>query len=401
MKRKVLLTISVLLVIGIGVVFMYKSEVERAATLSTFFTGGEQYENFNRMVEFFPYSTLTASPIPHQITENFGATLPESFIYNGRAIDSEQFLAETDTSALLVMKDGQLVFEQYMLTGGRNVNWLSMSVAKSFTSVGVGIAVDQGLIDIHKPITDYVPELLGSAYDGVSVKNVLQMSSGAAWDEDYNNPDSDVNRLGRLMALGGSADEFVASLQREYEPGTYNRYNSADTQALGMLLARATGRSVTDYLEEYLWHPLGMESDGYWLIDSRGVELAFFGLNVTARDYAKVGELYRQNGLWGDKQIVSESWVKQSTTPDAPHLLPGVHEEFPLGYGYQWWIPESEEGEYLAIGVYNQFIYVNPHLNLVIVKLSAFSDYASSKDESAYREIETIEFFRAIGRSLQ
>jgi len=202
------------------------------------------------------------------------------------------------------------------------------------------------------------------------------------------------------MAIGGSLDEFVATLKRDREPGTWNHYNSTDTQALGMLLSRATGVSVTDYLTEKVWQPLGMESDGYWLVDDHNVEMAFGGLNATARDYAKLGELHRLKGQWQGVQIVSSSWVRDATRPDAPHLQPGINQDFPLGYGYQWWIPETSEGEFAAIGVYNQFIYVNPTRNLVIVKLSAYSDYATSLDESAYREIETIEFFRAIGRQL-
>jgi len=245
-----------------------------------------------------------------------------------------------------------------------------------------------------------VPSLLGSAYDNVRIKDVLQMSSGAAWNENYNDPNSDVMRLARIMAIGGSMDEFVATLKRGTEPGTLNHYNSTDTQALGMLLARATGQSVSEYLTEKIWHPLGMESDGYWLVDDYDVELAFGGLNATARDYAKLGELYRLGGQWNGQQVVSKEWIEDATKPDAPHLMPGNNEDYPLGYGYQWWIPESSEGEFSAIGVYNQFIYVNPVRNLVIVKLSAYSDYATSLDESAYREIETIAFFREIGKQM-
>jgi CubicO group peptidase (beta-lactamase class C family) len=167
-----------------------------------------------------------------------------------------------------------------------------------------------------------------------------------------------------------------------------------------MLLSRATGKSVTDYLSEKIWHPLGMETDAYWMVDDNNVEMAFGGLNATARDYAKLGELHRLKGKWQDRQIVSEEWVNAATKPDAPHLQPGVNKEFPLGYGYQWWIPETLEGEFSAIGVYNQFIYVNPTRDLVVVKLSAFSDYAVTLDESSYREIETIEFFREVANFL-
>jgi len=329
--------------------------------------------------------------------------LPTSFTYKGVTVDTETFLSETDTSAVLVIKDGVVRTERYMLTGGRDVNWMSMSVAKSFVSAAVGIAVEEGHItSIEEPITKYAPSLVGSAYDNVRIKDVLQMSSGAAWSEDYNDPESDITRFGRIMALGGSFNEFAATLKREYEPGTHNHYNSTDTQVLGMLLVNATGRTMADYMEEKLWKPLGMESDAYWLLDSAGMEMAFAGLNATARDYAKLGELYRLGGNWNGTQIVPEEWVRASVTPDAPHLMPEAKTDdiFPVGYGYQWWVPASTEGEYSAIGIYNQFIYVNPTRNLVIVKLSANSDYASTLDESSYREMETIEFFRAIADQL-
>jgi CubicO group peptidase (beta-lactamase class C family) len=267
----------------------------------------------------------------------------------------------------------------------------------------VGIAVEEGRLDIAEPVTAYVPELAGSAYDGVRVKDILQMSSGAGWNEDYSDPDSDIGRLGRILAIGGSLDDFVATLEREREPGTYNLYNSADTQVLGLLLARVVGRPIAEYMQEKLWHPLGAENEAFWILDDEERALAFCGLNATARDYARLGELYRNQGRFDGQQIVPEAWVRASTTPDAPHLMPGYDNpdsDFNLGYGYQWWIPEGDEGEYTAIGVYNQFIYVNPARALVVVKLSAYSDYASSLEESAYRENETIEFFRAIGSLL-
>ncbi len=400
MKEVILWSVVTLVLVGSGLGYFYKRNLDRVTFVGTLFTGVEQYENFNRLAEIYPVSTMTASSNRFEFAEGSLIELPRAFSYKDKQIDVETFLSETDTSAVLVIKDGEVRFERYMLTGRRDVNWMSMSVAKSFIATGIGIAVDENLIDIHLPITDYVPSLLGSAYDNVRIKDVLQMSSGAAWNENYNDPNSDVMRLGRIMAIGGSMDEFVATLKRETEPGTLNHYNSADTQALGMLLARATGKTVSEYLTEKVWHPLGMESDGYWLVDDYNVELAFGGLNATARDYAKLGELHRLNGKWQGKQVVSEKWVQDATKPDAPHLMPGTHEDFPLGYGYQWWIPESNEGEFSAIGVYNQFIYVNPTRNLVIVKLSAYSDYATSLDESAYREIETIAFFREIGKQI-
>lgn len=402
--KKLGLGVLVLLAIAGAVGLYYKREVDRAAFALTLFSGAEQYENFNRLAELYPVSTMRAAEEPFEFPNGEPITLPASFEYKGRVVDTERFLAETDTSALLVLKGGKVRYERYMLTGGRNVNWLSMSVAKSFVSAAVGIAVEEGLIgDIEEPVTKYVPSLAGSAYDGVRIKDILQMSSGARWNEDYSDPESDINRFGRIMAIGGSLNEFAATLEREHDPGTHNHYNSTDTQVLGQLLVNATGQSVAEYMEAKLWKPLGMESDGYWLVDSDGMEMVFGGLNATARDYAKLGELYRNGGNWNGRQLLRADWVSASVTPDAPHLTPEAKADdvFPVGYGYQWWIPAGDQGEYAAIGVYNQFIYVNPTRDLVIVKLSAYSDYATSLEESAYREIETIEFFRAIGASMK
>jgi len=383
-------------------VLVYRRGVDRVLMGVTLFHGAEQYENFNRAAELFPASTMAKARTPSPFPAGEPAVLPATFVFNGVTIKVAEFLKKTDTSALLVLKDGKIRHEHYALTGGPDTHWLAWSVAKSFISALVGIAVHDGHIaSIEDPISKYVPSLVGSGYDGVRIKDVLQMSSGVSWDETYANPLSDVNRFGLTLFLGGSLDAFTAGLQRARTPGN-NHYSSADTHALGMLLTRATGRSVTDYMREKLWEPLGMESSGHWLLDDAGMEMVFGGLNATARDYAKLGELYRLGGFWQGKQLVPEAWVKASVTPDAPHLTPEAKADdlFPVGYGYQWWIPAGTEREFSAIGIYNQFVYVNPTRNVTIVKLSAFSDYALGWDEDAYRELQTLELLRTIAHAL-
>ena len=265
--------------------------------------------------------------------------------------------------------------------------------------------IEEGFIEsVDVPITRYVKSLEGSAYDGVSVKNILQMSSGARWNEDYSDPASDVHRLGSVMAGESSLATFVSSIEGETEPGSVCQYNSADTQALGMLVVEATGRSISDYMQEKLCEPLGMESEGYWLVDDAGMEMVLGGLNLTARDYAKIGELYRNKGTWNGVQIVQQDWVESSVKPDSAHLevgsvVVGGH-VLPLGYGYQWWVPEGDSGEFSAIGVYNQFVYVDPSRDVVIVKLTANPTYGTTTEESENQEMETIEFLRAIARSM-
>ena len=375
---------------------------ERMQFVESMFTGVEQYQSFNRLAEIFPHHVIHASSSPFSFPRGDMIELPHDFPFHGQSRITQTFLEETDTVALFVVADGAVVYERYWLTGGADTHWSSWSVGKSFVSALVGVALNDGLFDsVEEPVTDYVPSLTGSAYDGVRIKDLLQMSSGARWDEDYSDPESDIMRFGRAWGSGGSLDEFTATLVREREPGTYNYYNSMDTQALGMLLVAVTGQSLSAYAEQQLWEPLGMEADAYWITDDEGMELAAGGLQVVARDYAKFGQLYLDQGKWRGRQIIQAAWVHDSVTPDAPHLMPGLDPDYPIGYGYQWWIPQGDEGEFAAIGIYNQFIYVNPVKRLVVVKLSANSGYGLTDDDSSWRELESIELFRAIGAVLE
>lgn len=365
------------------------------------FSGKPQHDNFSRFKEILAVSRMAASAAPHQFADAPTISLPQTYSFEGEERSTEAFLTETGTSAMLVLNAGAVVHELYRLTGGREVQWISWSVAKSFVSALVGIAVFEGAIcSIDEPISHYINVEQGSAYDGVSIRNVLQMSSGARWNEDYSDTASDVHRLGATVAGAMSLDTFVATMVAESTPGTVCRYNSGDTQALGALLVKATGRSLTDYMREKLVEPLGFESDAYWLVDGMGMEMAFAGLNVTARDYAKLGELYRNYGQWNGRHIVPKDWVQASIRVDAPHMQPGqpilADHRLDLGYGYQWWLPNGDRGEFSAIGIYNQLVYVDPSREVTIVKLSANPAYGTSMDESTNREIENIAFLRAV-----
>lgn len=369
------------------------------------FSGAPQHENFSRLKDILDTSEMAASSRPHTWPEGEPVALPSTYQFEGTTRSTDDFLIDTDTSALLVLIDGAVRHEHYALTGGPDVHWLSMSVAKSFISALVGIAIDQGHISgVDEPISSYLPVKPGSAYDGVSISDVLRMSSGARWNEDYSDPDADVFRLTKAaMGIGGTFDDFIATMVPDTEPGTLCRYNSGDTMALAALVARATGRSVSEYMNETLCEPLGVTAPGYWLVDPAGTELSFAGLNLTARDFARIGELYRNGGQWQGRQLVPAAWVHDSTTVAAPHLAPGSPvvggKPFAVGYGYQWWIPEGDRGEFSAIGVYNQFVYVDPSSGTTIVKLSSNRRYGTANEESVNRELETLAVLRAIAQN--
>jgi len=205
--------------------------------------------------------------------------------------------------------------------------------------------------------------------------------------------------MGRYFALNLPFDDFIKTLKPGRKPGTFNLYVSMDTQVLGMIIAKATGEKLSDYLSEKIWKPVGMESDAIWIIDSDGMEAAFGGLCAVLRDYARFGRLYLDGGNWNGKQIVPEDWVKDSITPDAAHLMPGKRDtaDSSMGYGYQWWIPEGGEGDFMAIGVYGQAIYISPKDNIVIARTAAYDEYDEKWEEM---EFESIDFFRSIAKQM-
>ena len=220
---------------------MPKANTSPAPSLNLY-SGEPQHETFARMKELFPTGSMRPAIDPYSFPMGSPIELPDAYDFEGENRSTRNFLAATDTAALLVLRDGVIQWEQYALTGGPAVQWISWSVAKSFVSALVGIAIHEGHIEnIEDPIVRYALKLAGSAYDGVRIEDVLQMSSGARWNEDYSDPDSDIHRFGAAIAGGGSLDAYVAGMKRAQPSGTLCQYNSADTQALGMLLVGANG----------------------------------------------------------------------------------------------------------------------------------------------------------------
>lgn len=378
-------------------------EIQRMRFVSSMFSGEEMVERFRHMDAYFPTRTFRRAGPVSALPDGAAIALPASYAYEGEARDTEKFLADTDTTGLMVVHEGKVVYENYRRGNDRDTRWISWSVGKSFISALIGIAIEEGRIEsVDDGLVKYAPELKGTSYDGVTIRNALEMSSGVGWNEDYSDPDSDISRFGRALAFGSSMVDFAKTLNRVHEPGTYNLYNSLDAQMLGLVLLRATGKNPSEYLEEKVWSKIGAEHDGYWVLDDTGMELAAGGVNVTLRDYARFGLLYLNGGKWNGRQIVPADWVTASHRPDAPQLMPGKQDisDTVWGYGYLWWLPRKADGPYAAVGIYNQFIYVDPARGLVIVKTSANSDYGQTNDETSFREDETVALFEAIAGEL-
>lgn len=368
------------------------------------FSGREQTWNFSHMKDLFSTRHVPAAPKPSQMPNSASFDLPESYWFSGQELATRDLLRETHTFALLVLKEGTLVHETYATAEGAETHWISWSVAKSVVSALVGIALGDGFIkSLDEPVSAYVTGLKNSAYGDVSIRNVLQMSSGIAWNEDYSDPEAQIHDLIRAMSGKGTFNELLRTPDRAFEPGTMWRYCSADTQALGSLIQHATGQSLSAYFAEKLAHPLGFEASSHWITDREGTEMACGGLLMVPRDYARFGELCRNHGRFGDIEIIPEAYLREATLPATAHTRPGAQPSegmsIPIGYGLHWWLPWADRTQFAAIGIYNQYILVEPQCQTVIVKLSANPRYGTTSDDQSSRSSETLTFLRALSEA--
>ena len=355
------------------------------------FLEGNLADNFRQLDRFYPFRVIRRSGPVFKFVEDAQAP-PASYHYQGVSFNLENFLERTKTTGLLVLKNETLLIESYSQGYSEESLAVSFSVAKSFTSALVGIALEENLFQsIEEAVTDYVPELVGSGYEGVPIKHILQMCSGIHFIEEYDQEDSDIIVMRLHIEEGKSIKEYAGGLQAGQPSGQVFNYASIDTQILGMLLENVTGMSTGDYLQDRIWGELGMQADAKWVTDHFGTVLTYSLFNVTLRDYAKFGLLYLNKGTWQGKRLISEEWIQQSVTPESEYLkLKDFYNEgWDIGYGFQWWVPGGIEGEFTALGIYGQYIYVNPAKEIVIVKTSADPSF----DEN---DMETIAVFRAI-----
>jgi CubicO group peptidase (beta-lactamase class C family) len=323
--------------------------------------------------EKFPARTMNNAPPVF----NFGqadAVLQSKYLQALDRIVSQssfnEFLSSTATTAFLIIKDDQLIYENYFNGYQRDSINTSFSVSKSFVSALVGVAIDEKSIDsINEPITRYIPELeeKDSRYSAITIEHLLSMTSGLKYDDDgmfddgfktYYDPDL------RAVALSAVIEE---------EPGKAFHYNNYNYLLLGIILERATGMPVQDYTEEKLWKQLGMEALGSWSIDSESSGFAKMesGLNARAIDFAKFGRLYLNNGNWDGKQLISEQWVQDSTRAEDPDPYPLFRWNTTMQYQYGWWIYPAQNGNpahHYAWGNHGQFIYVVPEKSLIMVR---------------------------------
>ena len=393
-------TIVLVLLVLLAVLAIFNwDRLVKLQAVNTLFSEELIVSNFSNMEKAFYTVPIPAKGDVEPWTED-PKSLPQAFDGPLGKMELAKWLEESKTTSFLVLQNGKIVFEEYYLGTKPDDLRVSWSVAKSFLSVAFGVAVSDGLIDLEAEVQTYVPDLVRSAYNGVTVRNVLNMSSGVLFNEDYLDFWSDINKMGRVLALGGSMDEFAADVsERERHPGTVRQYVSIDTHVLAMVLRSVTGKTVPEYLAEKIFTPIGFEREPYYLSDSEGNAFALGGLNVATRDYARFGQMVLDRGRWNGAQIISAEWIAESTVKSAPAPAEGDGYQ----YGYQWWVPDGSEDngrDYLARGIYGQYIYVNPQHQTVIVRTAANRKFREVLGENINASHVHTAMFREIARSL-
>jgi CubicO group peptidase (beta-lactamase class C family) len=319
---------------------------------------------------------LEASGQPFNFIKTEDGKAPKSITVKGQETTFGDYLEDRKTVAFLIIRNDTIHYEQYFNKYGDSSIVASFSMAKSVTSMLIGCAIRDGLIgSVDDPVTKYIPELKENGFEEVKIGHLLQMTSGLDFNESYTNPFGGA----ATIYYGRRLYKVMSKMKLGLKPGEKFSYSSGTTQLLGWVLERALkDKKVTDYLQEQIWTPLGMEYSASWSIDRKkdGIEKTYCCLNARARDFAKLGRLYLHDGNWNGQQVVPADWVKASTTADGSYGGADY-------YQYQWWIHDHG---FSAIGILGQHVYVQPDKNLIIVRLgksTAKTDWSNFSEQVA------------------
>jgi CubicO group peptidase (beta-lactamase class C family) len=345
-----------------------------------FFDESVRVGSFSNLDKLLPYYTLkkaaAALPLPAAAGE-----LKLEYRFESRTYSLDDFLARQRITGLLVIKDGEVLLERYQYDRNSAHRFISQSMAKSIVSLAVGMALAEGkLSSLDDMVSKYVPKLAGSPYGETSIRNVLRMSSGVPFSEVYDGKD-DLTRFGILRGTKGSIEALRAFKTREVEQGTRFHYASSETVILAVLLRAVTGTTLSEYLTERLWQPMGAEADATWIKTSDGLETASGRFNAVLRDYGRLGVLLANDGAVGARQVVPKEYLLEATDwrrqPDA--FAPRRATPY-FGYGYQFWLFPGEKRRFALLGVYGQSIFVDPELKLVMVITAAAKNASVGKE---------------------
>ena len=360
---------------------------EEVESSPLFMTPGERRIAFAHFDALYPTVLLPASPTPSVLTAELMDLSDIAFTANEALHTLASLLQSQHLMGLVVIQDGKVRFEHYAPDHAKDTQWVTFSVTKSVTSLLIGAAIQDGYIDsADDPIVKYLPRLEGSEYGQSRIRDILQMASGIAWNEDYEDPASDVAIAGALN--GVALTDYLYSKPRVAAPGTRFNYNTAESNLVGEVLRAAIGMNAGPYLSQKIWQPMGMAFDGNWLLSSPfGRETGGCCISATLRDYARLGLFALADGVLPDgTRVLPEGWIVASTASSQGYE----------GYGYKWWL--YGEGRYGARGVFGQAIFIDPAARLVVAAHSN-GQVASGSDHNRELDAALIEisnYFRGL-----
>jgi len=345
-------------------------------------------QSFRNMSEIIPYKVIKRGDSVAEFTE---ATVPLAlnFSYNGNQRSIVDFLSESGTTGLLVLHKGILRHEQYLNGGTRESLFTSWSVAKSFIATAIIMAHKEGLIaSLNDKVVKYAPQYAGADYGEISLKGLLAMSSGIDFVEEYAADDSDIRPFFfDSFILGKNPDSLLKKFKKSRDEFSDFHYVSSNSHVLSSVLTGIYKKPLVDIISEKIWQPMGMEADATWLQhrnDDKGVALGYCCLNARLRDYARFGQFYldASQGRGDGVDTLPSEWLKSLLKPASPAHAPGGDNYSGRGYSYHFWLPVHEKQVFLAVGIYGQFIWVDPKREIVIVKTSADNGFASRFNET-------------------
>ena len=344
-----------------------------------------EVNTFRHIDRVFPSATVRHGARVFPLREAGKQIHDLRFIWASREFRLADYITENRVAGVLVLKDGSIALERYEFGNTPQTRWTSFSVVKSITSTLAAAAIQDRLIGgVDDQVTKYLPQLGGGSYDGVSIRNLLQMASGVRWNETYTDPSSDRRKMLDLQTQQrpGALLQFMKSLPRAAAPGERWNYNTGETYVLGALVRAAVKRPLSDYLSDKIWRPFGMEEDATWWTESPGgVEFGGSGFAATLRDYGRFGQFVLDGGVANAAHIVPPAWFPDAGQPKrvGDELVP---------YGYMWW--SEPDGAFRAFGIFGQSVYINPKQKVVIVVWSAQQKPTGSavvSDEAFFRGV--------------
>lgn len=354
------------------------------------FEGDRDYF-FQNTSELFPTRTVARSSTTQVLPRDEAALEGFTYQHEGQTKTLADIFTDMETSGLMVLHNGRIVHESYARGADASTRFTTWSLVKSITSTLVGVAVAEGKISsVDDLLVTYLPEVAGTAYDGVTIKQALQMSSGIRYDPNlWDGKMDDTVKFMTKSVVTGQAPSFDLAIdfKRENEPGTKFNYNTAESQVLLELIRRVSGMDAADYLHKTIWQPVGMEYDGDWVIDRAGTDGAEIGgafYNASLRDWARFGQFILQEGNWAGQQILPADWVDRATVSDEDHLKPGtVHPNPNRGYAWHWWT--YADGTFTASGANGQTLYIDRANGIVVARSSAWPEgYVREHDDQSY-----------------